>query len=682
MTALNVKHPLEGYDSWNAHLSRQEPADLADQTASASPTQDQYLRRLSKAHKADKDDAGDEIDPIDDDDFDPIQLENLKYEEDLRLEKVQQKSDGKKQKKAEEKRKKRFKELYQNPGISKRSVHGLMIDAGSTGSRMHVYEFEPRVLASKWDVAAAVSGKKLSFPGTESRWTQRLRPGISDFADIEGDDELEEAIAKYLEPLISFAKSVLHTKESEFSKFPIFLKATAGLRTIPSQKRQRVISTVRKLFSNSTYCPFWDETERVRVISGEEEAVYGWAGVNFLLGNLMKNSEGAGEAYGGAIETYGALDMGGASAQISFYEPDGNVMSGLFKFQVGQGKHWNVYAHSHLMYGINMAETRRKARLVMNTTAKARLIDGVYDPCLPGGGNRSIKFKTRVHFDENGMETWDASVDDFATSSNTDDNGLYHAILVNDENTGDWSKCKALARDILNENSNSVCEFSHLGSCSFAGVYQPELPTQMASFGEFYAFSNYYHVWQFLQLQPRSSIEQLEQRGQHVCSQSWDQLVQYNKANPNITLSEDALASYCFHAAYAHEILRHGYGFQPSDHIIAADVVNGQKVTWALGSILYEINTLPWDYVEVHGRHHIDEKRKEDMFAEWGGDFSRFVVCVVLVALLGSLQIIRLYQRRSKRSRKDGYEAVTDANDIEIENLARSCPNFQAQQDI
>ena len=57
---------------------------------------------------------------------------------------------------------------------------------------MHVYEFEPRVLASKWDVGEAVTGKKLSFPGTESRWTQRLRPGISDFADIEGDDELEE----------------------------------------------------------------------------------------------------------------------------------------------------------------------------------------------------------------------------------------------------------------------------------------------------------------------------------------------------------------------------------------------------------------------------------------------------------------------------------------------------------
>ena len=57
---------------------------------------------------------------------------------------------------------------------------------------MHVYEFEPRVLADKSDVNAAVTGKKLSFPGTESRWTERLQPGISEFANIKDDDELEE----------------------------------------------------------------------------------------------------------------------------------------------------------------------------------------------------------------------------------------------------------------------------------------------------------------------------------------------------------------------------------------------------------------------------------------------------------------------------------------------------------
>ncbi|EED90638.1 apyrase, partial [Thalassiosira pseudonana CCMP1335] len=375
-------------------------------------------------------------------------------------------------------------------------VHLLtQIDAGSTGSRMHVYEFEPRILANKNEVEMAVRGEKLSFPGMDSRWTERLRPGLSEFAELEDEEELEE-----------------------FSSFPIFLKATAGLRTLSTPKRQRLISTVRKLFANDTYCPFWDEEERVRVISGEEEAVYGYAAVNFLLGNLMENSEGAGEAHG-AVQTQGALDMGGASTQISFYQPQGDVMSGLFKLQVGQGKHWNIYAHSHLMFGMNMAEERRKA--------------------------------------------------------------------LNNKAAGDWDQCKTLARDILNEGANAWCQFSHQGSCSFAGVYQPDLPTQEASFGEFYAFSNYFRVWQFLQLKPRSSLVELEARGREVCSKSWEELVKYNNANPDRAPDDEELESYCFRAAYVHSILSHGYGFQPDDHITATDVINGQKVTWALGSILY-----------------------------------------------------------------------------------------------
>jgi hypothetical protein len=104
-----------------------------------------------------------------------------------------------------------------------------------------------------------------------------------------------------------------------------------------------------------------------------------------------------------------------------------------------------VYAHSHLMFGIDMAETRQKARLAINSTAKARLVEGIYDPCLPAGGR--IEFKTSVHFDNNGIDTWNASVDDFSavTEPGSADYGHYHAVLVNNENSGDWEQCKTLA---------------------------------------------------------------------------------------------------------------------------------------------------------------------------------------------------------------------------------------------
>eukprot|EP00804_Cyclotella_cryptica_P020284 CCRYP_015889-RA/>CCRYP_015889-RA protein AED:0.01 eAED:0.01 QI:377/1/1/1/1/1/2/995/645 len=637
------RHPLEDEASWLAHLSRQ-------QSSSSPPLSDRHrsLRRHHHSH----DDDGDEIDPM--------KLEKLARIADIRQAEQAQKNAEKQIAKEAKKRRKRYAELYRSSGIGERSVHGLMIDAGSTGSRMHIYQFEPRTLANRNEVEAAVRGEKLSFPGIESRWTERLRPGIATFGDLEGE-ALTQAIAEYLQPLISFATSVLHTKREQFDSFPIFLKATAGMRTLSIEKRQRIISTVRTLFANSTYCPFWDQKERVRVISGEEEAVYGWAGVNFLLGNLMQNSEGAGEAGGGAIQTYGALDMGGASTQISFYQPEGDVMSGLFKLQIGQGKHWNVYAHSHLMFGHVMAEERFKARLVIHADAKERLVDGVYNPCLPGGGKKKMEFKSNIHFDAQGMETRNANVDDIPS---IDEDGSYHAVLVNNEPTGDWEQCKLYAREILNESSNAWCQFSHQGSCSFAGVYQPELPTQ----DEFFAFSNYFHVWQFLQLPPRSSIAELDAKGKQVCSQSWDAVVDFNKKNKDKPPTEDELASYCFQSAYVHSVLRHGYGFKDHDFITATDIINGQKVTWALGSILYEINTLPWDYIEVHGQHHVDQRIRENMFDDWHKAFGWFMASVIVCCALILVRVLRFHQK-NKTKGGEGYEALKDVDNFEIEKL-------------
>ena len=497
---MTTKHPIEDETSHQLHLSRR------------STTTTITHRQLHHPKGVDA-----------------IRLEHEAHAHDEEIAAKRQHRQDKLAAKAEKKRRKRFAELYRSSsGIGKESVHGLMvscvvfggmvplheccaiansyahsyvyiiishsashiiisyiiktpqIDAGSTGSRMHIYQFAPRILADKYQVESAVRGSKLSYPGIESRWTERLRPGLATFGSLEGE-ALTTAIAEYLSPLLEFAKGVLHTKQNVWDRFPIFLKATAGMRRLPIDQRQRIIDTVRTLFQNSTYCPFWDEKERVRVISGEEEAVYGWAGVNFLLGNLMQRSEGAGEAGGSAIRTFGALDMGGASTQISFYEPNGDVMSGLFKLQIGQGKHWNVYAHSHLMFGHNAAEERFMARLVKDANDKERLIDGVYNPCLPGGGKKRLEFKSNVHFDERGMETWDAQADGIPS---VDTSGSYHAVLVNNKDTGDWEQCKSYANKILNSKSNAWCEFSHQGSCSFAGVYQPELPSQ----DEFFAF--------------------------------------------------------------------------------------------------------------------------------------------------------------------------------------------------
>jgi Golgi nucleoside diphosphatase len=159
------------------------------------------------------------------------------------------------------------------------------------GTRLHVYEWDKRFLLDEEDLVEQSKGKLLSYPTSNNRWTDKYTPGLDEFAKLEDQpDRLLEEIGNYLGALLDFARDVLRDKKDEWHTYPIYLKATGGLRTLPQPQRIVLINTVRKLFHNKTFCPFSFEDERARVISGEEEAIYGWVGVNFgalhLVGSI------------------------------------------------------------------------------------------------------------------------------------------------------------------------------------------------------------------------------------------------------------------------------------------------------------------------------------------------------------------------------------------------------------
>ena len=625
MTLESTKHPYEASDSWETYIERNQ-LSIDNVSGERSP-----LHRNLKHHRhhRTKSNQGDEIG-----------MDNLELEKQQSyLEKQKLKSD-KNTSKAAKKHAKRLKDVMAHSGIREDSVHGFMIDAGSTGSRLHVYEWAPRVLYDANDVHEAVSGRKLSFPGTESRWTDKLRPGLASFARLP-DDELEKGIADYLSPLIEFAKAILHEKSEKFDNFPIFLRATAGMRTLGKEDRLRVLDTVRRLFSDNTYCPFYFENEYARILSGEEEAIFGWAGTNFLLGNLIRESEGTGTVINPSL-TYGALDLGGASTQISFYEPNEEIMSNLFKLQIGQGKHWNVYAHSFLYFGVNEATNRLHARLLDGAKdATERLHSGVHNPCLPGGSRQDVRLD--IHINSYGAESWEYDETKF-------EDGFYAGLLKNDNATADFDACMEYTKSLLNLEKNSWCEFAHRGDCSFSGVYQPEVPVQSTHFGEFLGFSNFYEVFNFLGLPERASLAELHSATQTVCSMSKEDIFEFNKNTGNT--DEDEVEQYCFRSAYVFQLLRNGYGFELDEHITAMNVLHGQKVGWALGAMMYEINTFPWKYVEdkvpVGGGLRTHE---HGLF----GTFVGFVLAGIFLSL------IAMMVQRNRRNRSY-YEPIKEMN--------------------
>lgn len=145
--------------------------------------------------------------------------------------------------------------IHSGANIKPTATRGMVIDAGSGGSRLHVFQWKPRIFSSV--------PPPLSYPEANEHWTARMDPGIHTFADNLDD------IEQHLAPLIDFAKVTLVGSEEEFADYPIYFKATGGMRELPVEKREAIIERVQKYLSDKTFCPFFFKDDFARVISGQ-----------------------------------------------------------------------------------------------------------------------------------------------------------------------------------------------------------------------------------------------------------------------------------------------------------------------------------------------------------------------------------------------------------------------------
>ena len=134
------------------------------------------------------------------------------------------------------------------------ATKGMIIDAGSGGSRLHIFTWKPRVFKKV--------PPPLSYPEANEKWTARIDPGVHNLiTDL-------SKVADHLAPLIDFAKVTLVGLESEFHNFPIFFKATGGVRELDFAHREILLGEVRRLLSDKDFCPFFFRNDYARVISG------------------------------------------------------------------------------------------------------------------------------------------------------------------------------------------------------------------------------------------------------------------------------------------------------------------------------------------------------------------------------------------------------------------------------
>lgn len=255
--------------------------------------------------------------------------------------------------------------------------YGIVLDAGSSGTRLHIYKWLDIEYARKH--ADEVQLESLPALKTKKSWTKKIHPGISTF----GSDP-HSVGPDHLDQLLEHALDII--PQEAVPDTPFFLLATAGVRLLPDSQRHDLLRAVCDYTRQTTNFFLPDCGLHIQVIPGETEGLYGWIAANYLLqafDSANRNDHGKGH------HTYGFLDMGGASAQIAFapnateaqkHADDLKMLR--FRLLNGQTAEYEIFVTTWLGFGVNEARKRYVARLIDHYDPQAHEIP---DPCLPTG---------------------------------------------------------------------------------------------------------------------------------------------------------------------------------------------------------------------------------------------------------------------------------------------------------
>ncbi|NXV01759.1 ENTP8 diphosphohydrolase, partial [Cettia cetti] len=415
--------------------------------------------------------------------------------------------------------------------------YGMVFDAGSSHTSLFVYEWD-----SDKENNTGVVSQTLSCDVQGQ--------GISSYANNppEAGNSLRECLDKALQVVPA-------EKQRDV---PAYLGATAGMRLLREQNSsaaEQVLAEVAK-----TVQEYPVAFKGARILTGEEEGAYGWITINYLLDSFTKYSPKAHRwLHPEAANIFGALDLGGASTQITFM-PEGSVLSQkeAFEFTL-YGHSYNIYTHSYLCYGQDEMLKRLVKELIVSSPSTR-----VHHPCYPKGYNETV------------------SLSSFHASPCTDGSDPRLPLgdsIITLEGRGNASGCLTALRKLFNF---SACGQSQ--DCTFDGVYQPPLR------GQFIAFSAFYYNFKFLNLTEGQPLAVVREAIEGLCTRSWEDLSsRYPKENPK------RLPKYCANANYILTLLLDAYKFNESSwkNIFFQMKVGNADVGWTLGYMLNLTNTVP-----------------------------------------------------------------------------------------
>ncbi|CAK9097522.1 Golgi apyrase (ATP-diphosphatase) (ATP-diphosphohydrolase) (Adenosine diphosphatase) (ADPase) (Golgi nucleoside diphosphatase) [Durusdinium trenchii] len=475
------------------------------------------------------------------------------------------------------------------------SGYVVVLDAGSTGTRVHVFNYEYRKLEPRR--FPLIVSPPLTLPTEIAAATNK--PGLSSFV------HQTEGIPRKLDELIRHAADalLLHNPDVQLKQVPLYLGATAGLRELHNRDRDEVMKAAREyLRKQEVFAVTRDE--QVRVLSGEEEGAFGWLALNQLQAEISPDSD----------TTLGALDFGGASMQIAFVPQETSILAGLFPMHFGGSVKGpiHLYSHSFTGYG-SVVAFQRATRVLLESHRKRKTEEEVKHPCMPTG------------------LTWNVNHDEFGVSRQT---------LVG---TGDFDGCYALTAPLFDKETPCF-----LPPCSMMGVYQPRLNgTRFVLFGEYARFKQ----WEVLPLVQKAEpaerglplMKALEVQLPRLCSLPLRTQVELFGGS-SMRHGPD-----CWMATWIFAMLKDGLGFSVHGYP-QVDVVPS-CCDHTLGHATYEVNFFPYSvsrssYMSLAAKQlHLDELGSVDL-REWCPGLS--AVQAILFAAAGACLLLLLQSTRKR----------------------------------
>ncbi|KAJ2160241.1 Golgi apyrase [Coemansia sp. RSA 552] len=408
--------------------------------------------------------------------------------------------------------------------------YGVVIDAGSSGSRAMLYTWDDPGLQANQSSGLPVVGR------VSGEWAFKTDRGISSFVN-----DPREVGEQHIKPLLDFAQE--HIPAEQIPHTPVVLLATAGMRLLPDTHRAQILDMACG-YAQAHYDFAVDCPDGFQVVSGELEGLYGWVAVNYLMDGFVQEK----------TSTHGFLDMGGASAQIA-YEPGEAASSNQSDLALvtlrgldGSDRTHGVFVATFLGHGTN--EARRRYVEQIKKTAKGTPPAVVGDPCLAPG---------LVLPSADGQ-----------------------AVL---RGQGSFAQCVEATAPLLNKTACAT------EPCLFGGV---EAPVIDFAAQRFVGVSEYwYAAHDYLQLGGVWDVERFEQRAAEFCARPWvDTLAQLTSVTDRPGMAVvGRLQMQCFKAAWLVNVLHDGFGV-PRAGLPFESVhnVGDIEVSWTLGALLLKVS--------------------------------------------------------------------------------------------